>query len=431
MTEPSLQQVLGEDVADLRRRFNQLYIAVEQSPAATAITDANGYIEFVNQRFLQITGYRRDELLGQTPALIQSGQTPNDVYDTLWATLRAGNVWQGELLNRRKSGELYWEAQTITPVKDAAGKVVSFVTVKEDITLRREQERELRLMAAAFDTGQATFITDADMIIRRANRAFTEITGYRDHEVIGKTPRLFKSGRHDRAFYRQLWQSLRDTGHWQGEIWNRNKNGDIYPLWQSITAVPDDPSQVRHYVSVFHDIAERKRLERELKARAMHDHLTGAYNRRAFDDALARYVAESARDRGVFSLLMFDIDHFKQINDIYGHAQGDVVLQQLAGRIEGCLRASDVFARWGGEEFAVLLHATDRSGAWRLAERILDAVRQRPLGQHSITVSIGVAEYIPGETRRALVSRADQALYAAKRRGRDMAVASSFVPVRY
>lgn len=404
-------------------RFEQFYIAVEQSPVATAITDAEGCIEFVNQRFLDITGYSRAELLGKTPALIQSGMTPDRVYDAMWATLHAGNVWRGEILNRRKNGELYWEAQTITPVKSTEGEILNFVAVKEDITHRRKQEDELRLLATAFETGQATVITDADMVIERVNQAFTDITGYHSHEVVGKTPRLFKSGRHDQAFYRRLWKTLRETGHWQGEIWNRNKWGDIYPLWQSITAVTDTHSEVRHFVSVFHNIAERKRIEHELENQATRDHLTGAYNRRAFDTAFTQCIRDAVHAEKTFVLLMFDIDHFKRVNDTYGHDRGDEILQQLATRVKGCLRDSDVLARWGGEEFAILLRNTQQSGGEIFAERLCQRVRSREFSGHHITISIGVGEYRGGETQEALISRVDQALYAAKHQGRDRVVA--------
>ncbi|MCL7929649.1 GGDEF domain-containing protein [Halomonas llamarensis] len=372
---------------------------------------------------MDITGYSRDELLGKTPALIQSGMTPYHVYNDMWATLLAGNVWKGEILNRRKNGELYWEAQTITPVKGVEGEILNFVAVKEDITHRHQQENELRLMAAAFETGQATVITDANMVIERVNQAFTDITGYPSQEVIGKTPRLFKSGRHDKAFYQRMWETLRDTGHWQGEIWNLNKWGDIYPLWQSITAVNDADGEVRHFVSVFHDIAERKRIEHELENQATRDHLTGAYNRRAFDTSLSQCVSDALHAHQPFVLLMFDIDHFKKVNDNYGHDVGDEILQQLAVCIKGCLRDSDILARWGGEEFAILLRSTQQSGGETFAERICQRVRRRVFSGQRITISIGVGEYRLGETQDMLTSRVDQALYAAKHQGRDTVMA--------
>lgn len=167
--EGSLPMTMQPDSA-LLDRLDEFYIAVEQSPAATAITDANGVIRFVNHRFEEVTGYARSELIGQTPAVIQSGHTERQVYDDLWTTLRAGQVWRGEMLNRRKNGELYWEHEVITPVRNAAGVIVSFVAVKEDITARKHQEQEQRLLAVAFETGQAALITDAEQRIVRVNQ---------------------------------------------------------------------------------------------------------------------------------------------------------------------------------------------------------------------------------------------------------------------
>ncbi|MGM0535188.1 MAG: sensor domain-containing diguanylate cyclase [Pseudomonadota bacterium] len=432
MTQPQGGPVAGsegiaedgdDDIASLRRRFHQLYIAVEQSPAATAITDVKGRIEFVNQRFLDVTGYAREELIGQTPAVIQSGETADEVYRDLWQTLRAGRVWQGELLNRRKNGQLYWEAEVITPVRNDAGEIVNFVAVKEDVTERKRQENELKLLATAFETGQATMITDANMQIERVNQAFTDITGYREHEVLGKTPRIFKSGRHSPDFYARLWDSLLKTGHWQGEIWNRNKFGDIYPLWQSITAVRDDTGRIRSFVAVFHNITERKRMETELERQATLDHLTGTYNRRAFDTALRQAIDQAEVNDESFSLLLFDIDHFKEVNDRHGHDVGDAILKQLAHRVAGSLRSTDILSRWGGEEFTILLPDTRLRGASTFAERLRSQVGESRLHGLAITISTGITEYRPGDDMDSMLGRADDALYQAKSAGRNRVVA--------
>ncbi|WP_240455691.1 sensor domain-containing diguanylate cyclase [Halomonas faecis] len=413
------------DFDTLREKFYQLYIAVEQSPAATAITDTEGRIEYVNQRFLDVTGFSREELLGKTPAMIQSGMTPESVYRDMWQTLRSGRVWKGELQNRKKTGELYWESETITPVRDDHGQVVNFVAVKEDITERKRQEDELKVMASVFETGQATLITDPDMRIEKVNQAFTDITGYHADEVIGQTPRLFKSGVHDRAFYARLWDAVLETGHWQGEIWNRNKYGDIYPLWQSITAVRDTAGEIRHFIAVFHSIAERKQMESELERQATRDHLTGTHNRRAFDQAIRQAIRHSEHSGDGFSLLLFDIDHFKAVNDTYGHDTGDAILKRLASRAGEGLRSTDLLARWGGEEFAILLLDTPLKGAATFAERLRDQVASTRFEGLTITISLGITEYLPGDDLDSMLVRADDALYRAKRGGRNTAVVAT------
>ncbi|MFO8044909.1 MAG: diguanylate cyclase, partial [Halomonas sp.] len=278
---------------------------------------------------------------------------------------------------------------------------------------------QLRLMATAFETGQATIITDARLRIQRVNRAFTRITGFSPGDVLGETPRLFRSGRHGPEFYARLWEALNKHGHWQGEIWNRNKRGEVYPVWQSITAVIGDDSEVRHYVSVFHDIAERKRIEQTLTREASRDHLTGAANRRTFDRALISLVRSAQARGGELSMMLFDIDHFKAVNDNHGHDVGDAVLHTLTHLVQKRLRKTDLLARWGGDEFTLLLPDTPLQGACQLAERLRADVEDADMPGPGVTISIGLVGFKDGDSARDLLLRVDGALYRAKHAGRN------------
>ncbi|MBB3182850.1 diguanylate cyclase (GGDEF)-like protein/PAS domain S-box-containing protein [Halomonas fontilapidosi] len=289
----------------------------------------------------------------------------------------------------------------------------------DDLSQPISQSDQLRLMAAAFETGQATIITDERMRIRRVNKAFTRITGFTPDDVLGHTPRMFKSGRHGPRFYQRLWGTLLRQGHWQGEIWNRNKQGEIYPVWQSITAVKDDDDRVRHYVSVFHDIAERKRVEHTLAQEASRDHLTGAANRRTFDRALIKSVRVAGDTGGELSLMFLDIDHFKAVNDNHGHDIGDATLHALTQLIQQRLRKRDLLARWGGEEFTLLLPDTPLQGACQLAERLRADVAGAAMPGPGVTISFGLTAFQGGDSARDMIQRADGALYRAKRGGRN------------
>jgi len=213
----------------------------------------------------------------------------------------------------------------------------------------------LQIAAIAFESQDGMIVTDAHKTILRVNHAFSQISGYAPHEVIGKTPRVLRSDRHPPDFYDGIWATIQATGMWHGELWSQRKNGEVYPEQITITAVKDGTGQVTHHVAVLRDITERKRLEQEVNQLAFFDTLTQLPNRRLFGDRLGQALKRAQRTSSSVALMFVDLDKFKPINDTYGHEAGDFMLQTVAKRLMGCLRASDTAARVGGDEFLVLL----------------------------------------------------------------------------
>jgi diguanylate cyclase (GGDEF)-like protein/PAS domain S-box-containing protein len=292
-----------------------------------------------------------------------------------------------------------------------------------------DRSQELRIAAAAFESQEGIMITDADGVILRVNRAFTETTGYTTEEAVGQTPRLLKSGRHDAAFYAAMWESLHSTGSWQGEIWDRRKNGEVYPKWLTITAIKGYGGVVTHYVGVHTDITERKLAEEEIKSLAFYDPLTRLPNRRFLMDWLGHVLASSARSARAGAVLFIDLDNFKTLNDTLGHDIGDLLLQQAAQRLESCVRGGDTVARLGGDEFVVILeelseHALEAAAQTEaVGEKILAALNQPyPFAAHLYhgTASIGAALFNGHQqTIEELLKQADIAMYQAKKAGRN------------
>ncbi len=245
--------------------IRKLSQAVEQSDSTIVITDADGTIEYVNPAFTRITGYTAEEALGQNPRILKSEQHSPEFYQDMWHTLMRGETWRGELVNKKKNGELYWENATISPVKNDEGKTTHYVAIKDDITARKQVEEELRkLHRAAENTASGILIANVDGVIEYVNPAFTQITGYSPEEVIGENPRILKSGEHKKEFYQDLWRTIECGEIWRGEIVNRKKNGELYWEFQTISPVKDDVGHITHYVAVKTYITERKKMETAL-----------------------------------------------------------------------------------------------------------------------------------------------------------------------
>ncbi len=303
------------------------------------------------------------------------------------------------------------------------------VITHTDVTQVRQDGEQLRIAAAAFESLEGMIVTDADGAILRVNRAFTESTGYTEADIVGKNPRLLQSGRHDKDFFRAMWETLSRTGSWQGEIWDRRKNGEVYPKWLSISAVMDRDGAVTHYVSTHADISVRKQAEDKIHELAFFDQLTGLPNRTLLLDRLKQAITTSDRIGNFGALLLIDLDNFKSINDTLGHDVGDLLLKQVSKRLTQCVREGDTLARLGGDEFVVVLGNLGMSekdaaiGTETAGEKILATLNQiyrfSDVAYHS-SASIG-ATLFNGQPISIdnLMKQADLTMYKAKEAGRN------------
>ena len=295
-----------------------------------------------------------------------------------------------------------------------------------------ESERsksELRIAAIAFESQEGMFVTDANNVILKVNHAFTKITGYTAKDAIGKNPHILSSGRQDANFYAAMWESINNTGIWEGEIQNRRKNGEIYPEYLNVTAVKDQNGTVTHYVATLIDITISNEAAEKIRNLAFYDPLTGLPNRRLLLDRLNQAFNSSMRSGREGALMFIDLDNFKDINDTLGHDFGDLLLQQTAQRLRSCMREGDTVARLGGDEFVVMLKDLSKqpieaaTQAEAVGEKILATLNQPyQLATHEYhsTPSIGATLFSDhGKSAEELLKRADIAMYQAKQAGRN------------
>jgi diguanylate cyclase (GGDEF)-like protein/PAS domain S-box-containing protein len=412
-------QALQNSESYLRAIFNA-------TPDAMLISDEQGIITMVNQQAERLLGYPIDELVGLSIEVLVPGRyrTNHQGLRAQFASaavarpMGAGRTVQAQ----RKDGSFFDADISVSPIKTNQG--LFFASALRDVTLRKQADAHLRIAAIAFESNEPMVITDANNIILQVNQAFTKSTGYTKEEAVGRKINLLKSGRHGEAFYKAMWETIERTGTWQGEIWDRRKNGEIYPKWLIISVVKGDDGTVTHYVGTHIDITERKAAEEQIKQLAFYDPLTQLPNRRLLQERLKHGIDVERRDGKQLALLMLDLDRFKSVNDSMGHLAGDELLQQVAERITNRLREVDMVARLGGDEFIVLLediaHPED---AARVAEDIIaDLSKPFCMDQGEdiqISASIGISLYPQhGGSPQLLMDHADAALYQAKDAGR-------------
>ncbi|MDD5579904.1 MAG: EAL domain-containing protein [Methylobacter sp.] len=321
-----------------------------------------------------------------------------------------------------------WIDLTCAPSRDADGRIVGGIAIFRDISERKQAEEMLRISAIAFESQSAMIVTSPNSVILRVNQAFTKLTGYSPQEAVGQTPHLLSSGRHDKAFFEAMWSTLKETGYWQGEIWNRRKNGMIVAEWLTIAAVTTPDGSITHYVGTYFDITENKDAVAEIHRLAYYDPLTHLPNRRLLEDRLSQQLAAATRNGLHGAILFLDLDNFKTLNDTRGHDIGDRLLVEVAQRLQAAVREVDFVARLGGDEFVVLLEDLSADAeiavmlSQQVGEKLLDALAH-PYHfddyEFHCTASIGVRLYCEQETAEVLLRHADLAMYQAKTAGRN------------
>ncbi|WP_144049414.1 bifunctional diguanylate cyclase/phosphodiesterase [Vreelandella massiliensis] len=370
--------------------------------------------------------------LDKAPWLVIVGEDTtvylHDWWRRFWALLVGTLLLVGlGVLTLRHYRQLYGTEQALREHRNRLAEEVD--TRKKSQQVSELKAAQLKIAAMAFETHLGMFIADAENRIVQVNRTFTEITGYSEAEVLGQTPSLLNSGRHDADFYRAMWRQLKETGSWQGEVWNQRKSGEVYPQWLTISVVRNDAGEVTHYVATLSDITQRKAAEQEIHQLAFFDSLTGLPNRRLLIDRLEAALKETQRE-GHYSAVMFiDLDNFKTINDSLGHYLGDALLNAVAERLTHIVRDDDTVARLGGDEFVVMLHALGRNepaatqSAEAVAQKLLSALLE-PIDVEGhvlqISGSIGITLFHGDAVGvSAILQQADLAMYQAKAAGRN------------
>ncbi|MEI8208377.1 MAG: CHASE domain-containing protein, partial [Methylococcales bacterium] len=400
---------------------------IEASLDPLVTISQEGNITDVNIATENVTGLGRHHLIGSDFA--DYFTDPENARKGCQQVFSDGFIADYPLAIRHVNGKISDVLFNFSVYHDNNGNVRGVFAAARDITLRKQNEIELRIAATAFESQDGILVTDANRTILRVNSAFTTITGYLAEDVVGKTPRVLQSGKQEASFYAAMWKSINTTGAWEGEIWNRRKNGEVFLEHLTITSVKDPNGVISNYVATLTDITLRKEALDKIERLAFYDSLTGLPNRRLLQDRLTQALVLSHRNGRQGALLFIDLDNFKMLNDTLGHDMGDLLLQQIAQRLESCVRKGDTVARLGGDEFVVMLenlssYTLDTMAQTKIIGHKILTVLNQPyrLGSHDYhsTPSIGVTLFTGHEqSNEELLKQADIAMYQAKSSGRN------------
>jgi diguanylate cyclase (GGDEF)-like protein/PAS domain S-box-containing protein len=420
----SLVARLGQEQLNLSQAESMFRGVTENSLAGVYVIQ-DGKYRYVNERLAQMYGYERQTMV-ESLSIFDTVSGPD--HDRMLTNVHRrthGDIKgkRSEYISRRQDGSPF-VVETYSSGMLFEGRP-AIVGIAVDITERKQEEAALRVAAMVYESSsEAMAVTDADGILIDTNAAFTRITGYSREEAIGRHIKILSSGRQNAAFYQSMWRALKTDGHWQGEIWNRRKNGELFAESLTINTSYNPDGSVNRRVALFSDITSKKKIEELVWRQANFDYLTGLPNRLMFRDRLEQAISKSLRSGLPMALMFIDLDRFKEINDTLGHAVGDLLLQQATQRLTNCVRATDTVARLGGDEFTIILgELTRTTDAERIAQKVLQSMAE-PFTLDDevayVSASVGITFY-PDDATGAddLIKNADQAMYAAKNLGRN------------
>ncbi|TVQ66898.1 MAG: EAL domain-containing protein, partial [Oceanospirillales bacterium] len=417
-----LRDLRAEDELDQYHRLVQTLL--DNSESLIYVFDENAKCLLANKKTAQLLGTDVDRLIGRSR---------NDFVDTADSIRHSKN--DEEVLKSGKSliteeeftDEHGWNYKFLShkfPLPDSNGRLYAVAGITTDITNLKQIESRLNLAMQVFSRGsEGILIADKHARITYVNQAFEKITGYKQHEVIGQNPHILSSGRHGAVFWETFWTSINNTGQWMGEIWNRRRDGEVYPQWISVSRVDTEAGSDPQFIGVFRDITQQKQNEETIERLAFYDELTGCANRYLLRDRVRQKIVEMQRADKTFALVFIDLDHFKDVNDVYGHAVGDKLLQRVASRLSDHIRETDTLSRIGGDEFVILISDVNQEVLDQKAKLLIELVVSPYTINHTelnISASIGIARFPDhGDDYDTLLKHADIAMYAAKEAGRN------------
>lgn len=423
---------LGERAAQMNENIRSYYASAwwfkelaENAPVMIWVTDMEGSCIYVNRGWTSYTG--QDEAAARGFGWLDAiHEMDREQWREAFAkSIRARTGFVVECHFRRIDGACRWIVTTAVPHLDISGAPVGYIGSCLDITSRKAAEDGVIQASQAMElVGEGIMVTDPALNIVWVNTAFSRVTGYSQTDIIGCHPHILRSDRHDEVFYQTMWEHIERSGRWQGEVWNRRKNGEVFPEWLSIHSMYDERGRLTHYVGMFSEITEKKRREDELRYYATHDALTGLNNRYSFEEHLEFALCRCRRNGKGLALLFLDLDNFKQVNDAHGHLIGDDLLVNVSKRLGDVMRDIDTISRLGGDEFTIILEGLENPEndvcqvAGKIQKLLSEPFDLVPGHCLHVGASIGIVIADAENSARELLQRSDKAMYAAKNAGK-------------